>query len=148
MILVRLNLLHIRGIYLFRLGQRPLAIYYAIKLLKDSELNHLNDLSLLSGQFLQHYYSFVTYDINQSIIYSSKYNSHLEIINQKGTVSGLYYELVNRVVNNKSLISAKEKTNYEKMILGMRESIYPGQANVNIQRIYSNIYFYFLLTKQ
>ena len=133
-------------LYVYDFGQRPLAIHYGKKLLREAEDDHLNDLCLLLSQFIEHYYSFVTDDLKKSEIYAEKYKRHLQIIDQKRTISKLYYDLVNRVVNNKSLISEDERKKYNNIIVDIKKYIYRNQASSIIQRVYSIIYFFYLLT--
>lgn len=130
---------------LFDIGLRELSLYYAKRLLKEAQSCHLDDLTLLTSEFIEYYYSFVSYDLKKAKEYSKIYEKALKTISTKRKVSKLYYELVNKVVKNKGFFEVEERIRFETRIKNEIPEIEPNMNSSVAQRIFSNYYFYYLL---
>ncbi len=143
--------LHKRFLFIkniFNLGLRELSVFYAKKLLKEARQLFLDDLCLLLADFIEYYYSFISFDFKKAEEYSKYYNEQLEVIRVKKNVSRLYYELINRIVKNKSFIDREEQKKYKSMLDSELPKV-NADTNITIsQRVYSCHYFFYLLTSQ
>ena len=126
-------------------GQLDLAVYYAKKLLRKAKFYQLDELIFLLSQFLEHHYSFVIFDTQKSDTYGEVFDTSLSSILTKRKVSKLYYDFINRVVNNKSFADREEKNVYEKRIQNEMPVIDKSTSSSIVQRVFSNKYYYYLL---
>ena len=129
------------------MGQKQLSAYYAKGLLKRAVEYNLHDLALIVSEFLVHFYSFINLDLSKAKLYSAEHSCQLEILKMKKEVTNLYFELANRVTNNKGSISEMEKAAFMSSLEDSLNNISPTQSTIIVQRTYSNYYFYYLLCR-
>lgn len=129
------------------MSQHTLFSYYANRLLKQTQKEGNDDLSLLISERLVYHYSFTNIDMSKANKYELIYKNAITRIDLKKELSKSYYWLVQNIVLQKAEVSDHRLGSIKRHLDQQKELLETPINDIIASRILSSLYFYHLLNK-